>query len=130
MRRYDHSAVPLPFSEHSDAFGKIFKRQSEDSVPQYDPSKLLACSCGMPRCFELQIMPHAVTLLNKSAELPQSTAFATNSKTAADAAKNKSKLLDQDGLDFATAMVFVCVGECLDAAGEAWKEELVLVELE
>lgn len=119
---YEHNSTPLPFSISSPNYAKLFVPNvvngTVDSLGTYRPSLLPRCAtCGEPRVFEYQLMPYLVTLLNRSDRLDGSTAT------------ERAPGRPEEGLDWASVLVFTCRGECMND-GESWREEHVLVEWE
>lgn len=69
-------------------------------------------------------MPALVGTLNRSSSLAGSTALTFAGEQAGE------EVMKEDALDWATAGVFVCRKECTNDGGEAWREEVVLIEWE
>ncbi|GAA5889659.1 hypothetical protein JCM5296_002424 [Sporobolomyces johnsonii] len=125
--RYEHASTPLPFSATSPAYLSLFPLPSSSSagaseVGIYTPARIPTCrTCRAPSTFEYQLMPHLVSVLNKTEGLRGLSAFGDEKK-------------EGEGLDWATVWVFSCTRECGDEGEggrrEAWREERVMVEWE
>lgn len=142
----------LIFSSSSDSSTTTTSSPSshDDYSTTYSPRRLPTCTyCDSPLTFEYQLMPYLVTLLNRSARMPGAHLTLTPSSTSNTAGtKGKGTTvvvapragetdlervqrgMEEDGLDFATVMIFTCAKECVDGLGEAWREECVLGEWE
>lgn len=123
--RYEYSGIPLPFSSLSPSYALLFPPTASAPLGAYDPSRIARCRhCGGPTTFEYQLMPHLVALLGRNGHsVIEEGGKAPGAVTAT--------VLDADGVEFATVMVFTCVRECVDdLTEEAWREERVCIELE
>ncbi|GAO46462.1 hypothetical protein SAICODRAFT_4741 [Saitoella complicata NRRL Y-17804] len=103
--RYERSGAPLFFSS-KDAVGK--QLLTEDRA--YNPSAIPACPhCRSPRVFELQVMPHAVAILEEDVIL-------------------------NAGLEWCVILVATCLGDCspsgMEDGGVGYTEEWVAVQWE
>ncbi|GAA5950902.1 hypothetical protein JCM21900_000367 [Sporobolomyces salmonicolor] len=129
--RYEHASTPLPFCATSSAYLSLFPPPSSSSAPTsagasdvgvYTPARIPACrTCRAPSTFEYQLMPHLVSVLNKTEGLRGRDAFGDEKR-------------EGEGLDWATVWVFSCTKECGEERDggrrEAWREERVMVEWE
>ncbi|GAA6063601.1 hypothetical protein JCM10212_006218 [Sporobolomyces blumeae] len=152
--RYDHGTQPLPFSASSAAYRTLYppstpggpvsshppstSSSSATELGQYTPSRAPTCrACRQRSTFEYQLMPHLVSVLNKTEGLNGLSAYDDASggdcrRPAANDARKAKADPDDEGLDWATVWVYSCERECVDPGKdkEAWREERVLVEWE
>ncbi|KMU79084.1 hypothetical protein CISG_07250 [Coccidioides immitis RMSCC 3703] len=119
--RYEFRGTPLLYST-TDPVGKLLSPSPSSSGSHVKvassnsgvSSKLPRCSlCGRERVFELQLVPHAITVLEAG-------------RDGIGIGK------DEGGMEWGTIIVGVCSGNCgLDREGEVgWREEWVGVQWE
>lgn len=79
--------------------------------------------------YEYQLVPHLVSTLNESASMDTST-VRYEAPAKSEYKTEKERMDKTDALDFANAVVFTCEGECVDNDGTAFREEIVMIELD
>ncbi|KAL1959808.1 hypothetical protein VTO42DRAFT_953 [Malbranchea cinnamomea] len=127
--RYEYGGTPLLYST-SDAVGRIFASSNSNGSGSGSSSshikttgrggaaggnRIPRCeSCGRERVFELQLVPHAISVLEEGRE---GIGFGPN---------------DDAGMEWGTVILGVCAGNCgSDQEGVvAWREEWVGVQWE
>ncbi|KAL8293249.1 hypothetical protein RQP46_000943 [Phenoliferia psychrophenolica] len=123
--RYAHSTTPLPFSSLSPSYNLLFPSTPSAPLGTFDPTRIPRCRhCGSESTFEYQLMPALVASLAK---------IGLSGTTTSSVVQGKKTVIEQDGVEFATVMVFACLAECGEEEGdgdEAWREEQVCIELE
>ena len=118
---YAHSTTPLPFSSLSSSYTLLFPSTTSTPLGAYEPSRIPRCRhCGTASTFEYQLMPTLVASLAKVGLVGKKKG----------GVKGKVAHLEEDGVEFATVIVFACLAECGEDEDEAWREEQVCVELE
>jgi pre-rRNA-processing protein TSR4 len=122
--RYEFRGSPLLYST-TDAVGKMFSSPSGNAVSHVKTSlgkssssnnnRIPRCeSCGRERVFELQLVPHAIAVLEQGRE---NIGFGPK---------------DDAGMEWGTIILGVCAGNCApDTVGQVdWREEWVGVQWE
>ncbi|KAK4699368.1 pre-rRNA-processing protein TSR4, partial [Phenoliferia sp. Uapishka_3] len=125
--RYGHASIPLPFSSLSPSYSLLFPSTSSSPLGSYDPSRVPRCRhCGSDSTFEYQLMPALVAILMKL-----DLSYPTKEVPGSKGKDQDTTIMEHDGVEFATVMIFACVCECVDSGGEeSWREEQVSIELE
>ncbi|KAF3490927.1 uncharacterized protein GIQ15_00444 [Arthroderma uncinatum] len=120
--RYEFRGTPLLYSTN-DEVGKIFASESSNQAQSHvkvqssggSKSKIPRCeSCGGDRVFELQLVPHAIAMLEEGME-----GIGLGPK-------------DDPGMEWGTIILGVCAADCApENIGEAgWREEWAGVQWE
>ncbi|KAI9183271.1 hypothetical protein H9P43_004188 [Blastocladiella emersonii ATCC 22665] len=123
--RYHFGGSPLAYSEHTVAHGM------PRGAPSAAHGRVPPCPyCGAKRVYECQVMPTVLSLLNVEAQAPP-----PNQAELEAAGRHPS--LWMQGMEFGTALVFVCGQNCraegLAVAGDGgvvYVPEVCLVQLE
>lgn len=142
--------------------GQAFKDTSRDTGRGYSSDAISSCStCGSRRVFELQLMPNLVNTLRPSSivggrqeeeeekdaekkkrrEIEEAIGHKLPDKPDSDGItrskpteeQTSSRLALRSGLQWSTAMVFVCEKDCRGTElnkGEIWSEEVVELQFE
>ncbi|KAL1967593.1 hypothetical protein VTN77DRAFT_3108 [Rasamsonia byssochlamydoides] len=112
--RYEFRGLPLLYS-HTDAVGKLFPHRSQGSATSGGANtRIPRCNyCGRERVFELQLVPHAISVLEEGRE-------------------GIGIGKDDAGMEWGTIILGVCAGDCgPEQEGVAgWREEWVGVQWE
>ncbi|PGG96858.1 hypothetical protein AJ79_09420 [Helicocarpus griseus UAMH5409] len=119
--RYEFRGTPLLYS-NTDAVGKLFSQSSSANNSHLKVSsaagngnRIPRCQyCGRERVFEVQLTPHAITVLEEGRE---GIGLGPN---------------DDSGMEWGTVILGVCAGDCgLEQDGVlGWREEWVGVQWE
>lgn len=111
--RYEYRGTPLLYSGNDDV-AKAFPQQHSQRVASTAQNRIPRCqACGSERVFELQLVPHAISVLEEGRE---------------DIGPGK----DDAGMEWGTIILGVCAANCGPATeGQAgWREEWVGVQWE
>jgi pre-rRNA-processing protein TSR4 len=116
--RYEFRGFPLLYS-HADAVGKLFPQNRPQGsgvrvATSSGNNRIPRCtSCGRERVFELQLVPHAITMLEEGRE-------------------GIGLGKDDAGMEWGTIILGVCAGDCgPEKEGLAgWREEWIGVQWE
>ncbi|KAM0748335.1 hypothetical protein T439DRAFT_349633 [Meredithblackwellia eburnea MCA 4105] len=130
--RYNHSSTPIPFSSSSPTYSQLFPLSSS-GLGTYEPSRVPSCShCGGPSVFEYQLMPAIVSILSKLSysQSKESSVKSPENEKHKEGSRVGAAPPDEDGVEFATVLVFTCLQECVGEKDTTWREELVFIEME
>jgi pre-rRNA-processing protein TSR4 len=117
--RYEFRGTPILYST-TDAVGKLFSQNAagsghvkvSTSANSSSVNRIPRCeSCGRERVFELQLVPHAISVLEEGRSIGLGEK-------------------DDAGMEWGTVILGVCNGDCGEEGVVSWREEWVGVQWE